>query len=66
MATDETRMGNWFFEGFFKPASSPKADDRHRSPKVQAGHAIKNLRSARLQFFFKRSRRGETNWLEAW
>jgi hypothetical protein len=31
------------------------ADDRHHSPKVQAGLAIKNPRSAWLQFFFKRS-----------
>ena len=31
-------------------------DDRCRSPKVQAGLAIKNPRSAGLQFFSKRSK----------
>jgi hypothetical protein len=55
-AVGEERSG--FFEfwhrfgsvtGFFKPAPSPKADDRHHSPK------LKNPRSAWPQFFFKRS-----------
>jgi hypothetical protein len=36
--------------GLFKPASSPKADDRHHSPK------LKNPLSERLHFFFKRSK----------
>jgi hypothetical protein len=36
-------------------APSPKADDRHHSPKVEAGPVIKNPRSAWLQFFFERT-----------
>ena len=36
-------------QGCLEPAPSPKADDRHHSPKT------KNPRSERLQYFFKRS-----------
>jgi hypothetical protein len=59
----KTKMRAVFFgfvlaqlQGSFEPAPSPKADDRHRPPKVQAGLAFKNPRSERLQFFFNRSR----------
>jgi len=38
-------------QGLLKPAPSPKADDRHRSPKV------KNPGSEWLQIFLKRSER---------